>query len=1108
MYRNVIPLLLFVSVQLTANPVVDAREKTSIALTTTVTGTVSEFDRSLAATLVSFIESAILEDDSIVVVERQQLESVLQELTLNQLRTADESLQLGKLVTADLLVMLELRVADAPKQTTAVIRIVEAKTAVIRGVTVVSDLDEAKLEDAAAQVSRYLSGVVRKVPGRGVTIAVLPFESVGRFDRLRHLELGVRDLVTSRLLQIAGTLVPAPDGNVPNAQFDADRPVQFEVLQRYSMEQLIRELDLIQSGFIDKNLLPKELPERRAIVFVKGEIDERQVDGHFLIVVRATLLEARTEKSLAAFEFSCKPAELESQLEKQIDRMAIQLGASKMPREAINADRGANEVRSLKGQALRDLHRFRRISPADFAVRAFRLPDEHVTYEVVGLAAPGTTLGRALMRKSIDRMESVLYIHPDDAEAAYALAFCFSLHDPETYQPGRADDLLRKVTASQPQTELAALALALLGQIAFHDQTGRLDVDQKDETAERLWFSFEQTPEKFRDILWARTLELFKSTQRSEQQIAEIIAKAVPYAERKTEQSRNELAGQIRFLAQGLVVQSREDSPLRKQALDLLRRWSDGPDPLLADFGRQGLASLSAQKKDFLAAAMQYEQSAAKLEALTEPQDRHKHDVQLVHAAKNYRFALQPERGLQLLRSFEPTKALGSASILPGMHGYEMAACLEALGQKQQALDTYLRTAEECPLIVPNTNLVERVKALGGVPLSKERDVDVRYLASDQFRSAINVFLATDGSRLFIGADGISTFDPDTEVTQLLKSDIGKVTCLKVRQRQLWVGTKANGAWRYELDSQRWSQFSTEQGLPDSCVSALAFYNNNVYVGVGTPAAGGLVRIDDAGIVHLIDDTNAPRVAPTHLIVDCPRSGCTNSSIHSRTTFTVRCVVAREARSPTQCLCSPIVRGGRTCLGVAAVPGTNQLARTIRLISSSNPPGTSRPAVRWVMESTFWLSMATMSGLVDSLGTICLVPDSTAFIARRALSTSFRRVTDSRQSMHIPSTTDCGCTNVCGWRLLLVCAWSLHASLPGNRDLCAGWEESLIARQDETLYASPQIVSDHQRARHISKRVCEIAMLSTAAIFWWLLPSALGVDWNRLTFYPKMSYLS
>ena len=126
-------------------------------------------------------------------------------------------------------------------------------------------------------------------------------------------------------------------------------------------------------------------------------------------------------------------------------------------------------------------------------------------------------------------------------------------------------------------------------------------------------------------------------------------------------------------------------------------------------------------------------------------------------------------------------------------------------------------------------------------------------------------------------------FDLDTETLTPLKTDLGQVTSLKIRHSTLWVGTAGNGLWCSEIGSSKWIPIGTERGLPDLRVTSLAFHGNEVYVGVGSAAAGGLVRIDESGTIHSFDDADAPRVAPTHLVVDDKRLlARTLEAIHER----------------------------------------------------------------------------------------------------------------------------------------------------------------------------------------------------------------------------------
>ena len=186
-------------------------------------------------------------------------------------------------------------------------------------------------------------------------------------------------------------------------------------------------------------------------------------------------------------------------------------------------------------------------------------------------------------------------------------------------------------------------------------------------------------------------------------------------------------------------------------------------------------------------------------------------------------------------------------------------------------------------LIVPNTDIVQKIIKLGGVPLREDRDVDAKYVSGENNQRLKTTALATDGRRLFLGGVvpvkfnatsgrrfyggvGVAAFDPDSRTWQSLNTDL-EVTCLKIRDRELWVGTYDRGLWRYELDAKKWTSFGTDQGLPDSHVESIAFRANEVFMGVGSAAAGGLIRLDGQGKVQLFNEPNAPTVAPTHLVV-------------------------------------------------------------------------------------------------------------------------------------------------------------------------------------------------------------------------------------------------
>ncbi len=271
--------------------------------------------------------------------------------------------------------------------------------------------------------------------------------------------------------------------------------------------------------------------------------------------------------------------------------------------------------------------------------------------------------------------------------------------------------------------------------------------------------------------------------------------KAAPFAETVAETLRYQVGSTIQQLIVQLARQAATEPAIKAQVTEVLSRWADGNDRVLADLGRQGLASIAAAQRDYLAAAIAYEESAAKLADAKTVQDRQKHDMQLIHAARNYQLARQPERALKLLLSFQPE--LPSNSLLPGYHAVEIGACYEALGQPEQALASYLRAAEIDPGSVDNTPVVACIVKLGGVPLRADRQVDVRYLSPAGNRSFDNQRLASIGSTIYLGGlQGIYVVNAADETWKKLDSGPKEITCLEAGAGQIWAGTKSDGLWR------------------------------------------------------------------------------------------------------------------------------------------------------------------------------------------------------------------------------------------------------------------------------------------------------------------------
>jgi len=844
-----------------------AAERTSVALTATVLPQAAAQDQKLAENLLALIELEVQSAPTLLVVERRQIDLAISELLLDRSRPARRQLNLGKLITADILAMLELRQDEAralkqgqkqPRTLWGILRVVDAKTGSIRGLTVAS-IDEATLEDTAQQFARYVSLVERAPQKPTVTVAVAPFESTGRFDRLRPLEFGIRDLITMRLLLLSGAYSKSDSAETSAAPF--------QVLHRSNMEQLVRELDLIQSGLSDKSRLPSALPTRQASYLIRGTVDERQVDRAQHVIVQGELVHAATMGVAGSLKFECQPTELEKKLSNETERLVKRLLQDQSVPNVSQVSE-SSEVESLKELVLADLRRFHRKCAEDSSIRAFRLPGEPRLAGSLGDITSQTPLGRHVLRKSVDRLDSILYIRPDDAEAALALGFTLSMHANEIYQPGRADELLRKAYWLKPQDELGAVALEWLGAIGFHSESGKLDGLQRTQTAERLWFAFEHTPAKYRTSTWPRRVHAIGRLYRGPEDqplLAELLKKTVPYAEKDTGQHRHPLCSAAVEFAVRLASRAKARPDLKAQGMDLLHRWANGQDELLANYGRRGLARIATVADDFLAAATQLEGASATIGKPKTQSDRYQLEQQRIKAAANYRKAGDPERALKLLLSFKPDEK--SISLNFGQHGYEIAACHEALGDSQKALTAYLLAAEQCPGIVDHTDLMHRVRLLGGVPLRDDRDVDVHYLDRPAGTLSGGQCLATGASRLYFAAGpSLYAIDARTEHWEDLQLNHGPITCLKYVEGQLWAGTHDEGVWRCDLPSQQWTQIAA-QSLPDLHVQSLAAGKGEVYAGVGMRASGGLVRIDNGDRVHIFEDALAPRIAPTHIIV-------------------------------------------------------------------------------------------------------------------------------------------------------------------------------------------------------------------------------------------------
>ena len=160
----------------------------------------------------------------------------------------------------------------------------------------------------------------------------------------------------------------------------------------------------------------------------------------------------------------------------------------------------------------------------------------------------------------------------------------------------------------------------------------------------------------------------------------------------------------------------------------------------------------------------------------------------------------------------------------------------------EKGIETYLAAATRCPDIIDHTDLMQRVPALEA-STREDRRVQVTYLDGPGEKPLIASHLATDGQQLYLAATA-NCFDstPLVGAGRSYSGIMGPLPALAFANRQLWSGTEKEGIWRCDASGTNWSSIRTEQGLPDLHIQSITAGNGDTYAGVGTKAAGGLVR--------------------------------------------------------------------------------------------------------------------------------------------------------------------------------------------------------------------------------------------------------------------------
>ena len=837
-------------IAIVSNTNTEGAEAKKVALTTTLQTPNDKTQREAAEVFLTFLELFASQQEELAVVERRQLDLALQEIFLSRgLGSEQKPLQLGKLATADLLLNAHFQASAKDGTQRVVVRVVEAKDGKIRGITA-STVSSIAAEETAREVVRYLQSIVVAPDRETTTIAVGAFESLGQFDRLRPLELGVRDMLTTGLVNL-------------NA---------FHIVQRSNMAQLVSELELVDAGLAQAPTSSKPT-KRGAAYLLTGTLNEDNSDG-YKVVVEGKLINVRTQKTIYSFQFRSEPEQLAAELSKAVLLTAGFLHKSQDVeiRPAI----GRFETKTLLTNSLTDLYRFQRRSPIDFSMQAFRVPGIAVERRagkprVRTYVKSTTLLGKHLLRKSIDRLESILFMNPDDLVAAYALGFCYSIQIDSIGKADRSDVLLRRVATAETTNALRAKALRLLAEASYDHDRGHVDPSSFNRAANQILFAFEHMPPDYRDYRWARMVELLSSLQSRQKNYAatsrliDIIVEKIDEVE--TPAVNRKLTLSVEALAFSLCRYGRDLDAEQDKARQLLTEWADSESALRKHAGALGLARIHEAERKHNQAADWYLFAANSYDKTAEKQNRYTRENLLVYAARNLRLAKRPKDGLKALLSFDPSWA--STSLNRGYRDIEMGICLSELGDQERAVKLWVLAAEQVPHLVDNSQVVQLINANGGVPQREESEIQVRYLAGPNKNPVRSRYVATDGDRIFCSdlKQQILMFDIASESWTKLHDSVGRVSCMAFAGDHLWVGTTANGLWRCHLVGNEWTQWSKENGLPDPRVLSITANNKSAYVGIGTLASGGLVQITKDDDVRIFDDQAAPRTAATHTII-------------------------------------------------------------------------------------------------------------------------------------------------------------------------------------------------------------------------------------------------
>jgi TolB-like protein len=853
----------------------------TLALTTTIDAGATDDERQLVENLLALMEVEAGRHAELEIVERQQLDLALHELVLGNSRSDEVKLRLGKLTAANLILTARLLAPDESGARNVHVRVTESQTAVVRGETFVPT-SARQIEDTAAEIIDYLTIVASGPQRQTATIAVLPFESVERFDRLRPLERGLRDLFTSFFL-------------------DEGR---FRVVQRASMEQLLNELELVRTGLTRDGAGLENAPAREAVYVLRGEIDERiEPDGN-LVVIRVELVDARSRKIVATVERTTQAMDVAD----AVTEIAAELSSTiaNGHRDAAATKRsGAKEIDRLYQLALRDVFRFIRYQPDDAGYIPFQIPGVKQPRDVLAEVDPSSPLGVALLKKSIDRLESVLFIEPQRLTTALPLAYCLSFHVDGVWRPDQCEALLRRVRDESTDPNMQEAAIRLLGDMYFpHEGCLYSDREVAKFDPRLAQLGFERRIEACQSLAnigrsgWIshlfELLEKLSDCDRSDQRWSALLrtVKSVvehPSTAKMDAESQWNLANAGCGVAMLVLRNDRSSDSLKEQAKDLLRHWGKSNNRWL-------WLPAARQVIEFDLGGLSYDQFNARLDEffaeVKSPFEQQALTTEKTWLAMKLRDEQQIEQALQVLESFEAKDQSGKLGydFTYCHYGYHLARCYEDLGRKQEALEAYMHYVQMPTNYYPAGDFIPRIIRLGGVPVRADREIDVRYLDLSPGKPFFCRVVASDGKRLYCaggfqnGFEGpyatpiksIRVLDLKSGAWSSLGGPDDRVSCIAIADGMLWAGTDHSGLWRMDLVTNAWRRWSLQDGLPTDSIVAVAAVGSTAYASVaninpnGEVVSGGMVRVNDEG-VRVDRDANSPFTAPQALTIDGSR---------------------------------------------------------------------------------------------------------------------------------------------------------------------------------------------------------------------------------------------